>query len=100
MAVFKKHSGFYFWSFCVVTWGVPAYSIGFLFLGLGVNPDAVNVTRKGCVSDVEAAAYPATAARDCRPGQEPAPEDGIRVVWTTEVNVARDDDFGRPYDGG
>lgn len=42
-------------------------------------------TRKGCVS--------ATAARECELGPEQVPEDGIRIVWTTQVNIADDEVF-------
>ncbi|KAM0329494.1 hypothetical protein ACHAQA_004803 [Verticillium albo-atrum] len=34
---FKRRSGLYFWSFCVATWGLAPYSIGFLLKGLGIN---------------------------------------------------------------
>lgn len=34
LTTFKKRSGLYFVSFCVATWGIPPYSIGFLILGI------------------------------------------------------------------
>jgi hypothetical protein len=37
----KKRAGLYFWSFCVATWGIVPYSIGFLLKGLNVNPAAI-----------------------------------------------------------
>ncbi|CRK45172.1 hypothetical protein BN1723_006473 [Verticillium longisporum] len=34
---FKKRNGLYFWSFCVATFGLVPYSVGFLLKGLGIN---------------------------------------------------------------
>lgn len=39
-ATFKKHSGLYFWSFLVSTWGICLYSIGFLLKDLSVSTPA------------------------------------------------------------
>lgn len=41
---FRNRHGLYFWSFCVATFGIVPYSLGFLLKGLGINTqDAVFV---------------------------------------------------------